>query len=605
MKYKNSFAFSASFLFLLYSLLILGLSSPAQAQLIPGTQPQETEETEIPEFPQDSLNRRTPQGTVSGFIRAISNQNYNRASRFLELNNNLQGEEERENISRQFQRLLDRGGNIMPYSWLSDDPAGRTDDNLPEGIDRVGSISSDGETIQLFVERTEDPEGAPVWLFSSETVSVIAAITIDDVLLVERILPDFLKNNQWGGVPVGQWLVLLFLVGLFYLLAVGIVQIVLFLIRKFWKQAQTEPTSGILTALALPAKLFLAVVFFVEFSQAAGISIIIRQRFNEFTVVVGIFAILILLWRLSDFFKDFSQKRMTMKGHLSGVSIVLFLRRLAKIAIVVFGLIALLGAFGVDVTAGLAALGIGGLALALGAQKSIENFVGSVTLIADRPIRVGDFCKIGDTMGTVEQIGMRSTRIRTLDRTLVTIPNGELSSTKTENFAHRDKFRLYSIFGMRYETSADQMRYLLVELRAILYAHPKVDPDPARIRFVEYGAASLNLEIFAFINATDFNDYLEVKEDILLRMMDVVEKSGTGFAFPSQTLYLARDKGLSEEKTRHAEEQARKWKEEGEMQIPGFDPDRIEQLKNSIPYPPEGSSRRTNEEKLSGDQRST
>lgn len=185
--------------------------------------------------------------------------------------------------------------------------------------------------------------------------------------------------------------------------------------------------------------------------------------------------------------------------------------------------------------------------------------MGSVTLVADQPVRVGDFCKVGDTVGTVEQIGMRSTRIRTNDRTIVTIPNGEFSSLKIENYAHRDRFWFHPILTLRYETTPDQIRFLLVQLRSVLISHPKVDPDPARVRFIELGAHSLNIEIFAYIHASDYSGFLEIKEDLFLRMMDVVEASGTGFAFPSQTLYVARDKGISGEKALEAEEKVRKW----------------------------------------------
>lgn len=128
-----------------------------------------------------------------------------------------------------------------------------------------------------------------------------------------------------------------------------------------------------------------------------------------------------------------------------------------------------------------------------------------------------------------------------------------------------------------------------MELRAILYAHPKVDPNPARVRFTELGAHSLNLEVFAYVHAIDFNEYLEIQEDLLLRMMDVVEASGSGFAFPSQTLYLAMDEGLSEEKSKMSKDKVREWRENGEMQIPNFNYNRIQELRNTIEYPSNGS----------------
>lgn len=574
--------------FFLICTIFFGNLQEGQAQLIPGTQTQEEKPVE-PVFPKDSLNRRTPRGTVNGFVKAVANQNYVQASQFLNVPRKLKKDADREFLVRKIQRLLDRGGYLLPYSRISDEISGKEGDELPPDVDRVGAVSADGETIDLFVEQTKGPDGGPIWLFSTETLSAIAKIEIDDVLLVERIIPHFLEEIMWGGVSAGQWILIILLVGFSYFLAWCIIGILLFVLRFVWRKATDEGNAGIIHAFLLPIRLYLAVLLFVGLTQEVGISILVRQRLSEATIIVGVFAILLLLWRLNEFLTNYSQKKMIQRGQPSGLSIVMFLRRLAKIVIFIIGFIVVLSAIGVDVTAGLAALGIGGLALALGAQKSIENFVGSVTLIADRPLRVGDFCKIGDTVGTVEAIGMRSTRLRTLDRTVVTIPNGELSSSKIENYAHRDRFRFYTIFNMRYETTADQMRFLLVELRKVLYSHPKVDPDPARVRFQEFASASLNIEIFAYILADDFHDFVEVREDLLLRMMGVVEESGTGFAFPSQTIYLAKDPGVSEEKTKNAEERIRRMKDGGELPLPRFNPENVENLKGSINYPPDGS----------------
>lgn len=565
-----------------------GFIAPANAQLLPNTTSQAEEEQE-PQWPQDSLGRRTPRGTVSGFIKAVAEQNYTRASLFLNLK--AVPKSEREGVAEILQNLLDYRGKILPYSWLSDEPTGKLDDNLPPNVDRVGSVTADGETINLLVEETKGPEGGPIWLFSPETIEKIATLSRNgNTLLVNKILPEVLEKNLWGGVPIGHWLILLILIFFSYLFVWGVISGLIYLLGKIWHKTTRDPTVGIIHALAVPFRLFFAVLLFVYLSQELGISIIIRQRFSELTIITILGAVLLLLWRLNDFITRYTERRMTQRGQFSAVSIIFFLRRFAKVVIIIVGIMAILGAFGVNVTAGIAALGIGGLALALGAQKSLENFVGSVTLIADRPIRIGDFCRIGDTMGTVEEIGMRSTRIRTLDRTVVTIPNGELSSTRIENYAHRDQFRFYTIFNFRYETTKDQMRYLLVELRKILYSHPKVFPDPARVRFIEFASASLNVEIFAYLNAVDFNDYVEIREDLLLRMMEVVERSGTGFAFPSQTIYLAKDEGLSPEKTKSAEEMVKDWKENHELDLPKFHPDHIEKLKDKIEYPPKEAS---------------
>jgi MscS family membrane protein len=363
-----------------------------------------------------------------------------------------------------------------------------------------------------------------------------------------------------------------------------------FLLRRVWTKSRTEPTAGIITALVLPFRLYLAVWVFVLSTQAIGISIIVRQRLSGITIIIGFVALLILLYRLADVISTFSVKRMTKRGRSSALSIILFLKRAAKVAIVVFGIIGILSILGFDVTTGLAALGIGGIALALGAQKTMENFVGSVTLLADQPIRVGDFCKVGETTGTVESIGMRSTRIRTQDRTIVTIPNGEFSSTRIENFAPRDQFLFRPILDLRSETTPDQIRFLLVELRAILYAHPNVNPDPAKIRFIGFGDWSIKLEVYAYIIAATYDEFQEIQEDILLRMMDIIKAAGTDFAFPSQTLYLGRDAGLPEEQSKMTHDLVSKWREDSDIQLPNYDAARIEKLKGTISYPSEGTA---------------
>ena len=592
------FSTKSSFAHIIFSwlfLILLQIPLQSEAQILPQNE-QESEEAALPEWPEDSLGRRNPRGTISGFISAVADDDYLKASAYLDLSELPEEFAEGPELAVMLEDLLDQQGQILPYFRISSSSGGRTDDDLPPNLDKIGTLTGNEENIELFVEEVKGPEGGPLWLISSETIETVAALTTEEnVLLVDQFLPDFLENYRWGGVPAGQWIIMLLLGAIAYFLAWAVISFILFLIPRLWKKARTEPTAGVLKAFGLPAKLFLAVWLFVGLSREIGISIIVRQSFSGITLIIGMLALLILLWQLVEFISNFSKERMSVRGHLSAVSVVLFLKRAAKIAIIIFGVIGILGAFGVDVTTGLAALGIGGLALALGAQKTIENFVGSVTLITDQPIRVGDFCKVADTLGTVEKIGMRSTQIRTLDRTIVTIPNGEFSSSKIENYAHRDRFWFHPVISLRYETTPDQIRYLLVELRSMLYAHPMVSPDPARVRFVALGADSLNLEVFAYIEVLTFDEFLEVREDLLLRIMDIVAESGTGFAFPSQTLYFAKDQGLSKDKSQDVEKKVKEWREKRKMQIPKFDPEEIEKIKGSIPYPPEGSSERKEE----------
>jgi MscS family membrane protein len=188
----------------------------------------------------------------------------------------------------------------------------------------------------------------------------------------------------------------------------------------------------------------------------------------------------------------------------------------------------------------IAGLGVGGLAIALAAQPTIENLIGSMNLFADTPIRVGDFCKYGDQSGTVEAIGLRSARIRGVDRTLTTIPNAALAKMPIVNFTRRDKMLINAVVGLRYETTPEQLRHALVKLRETLMSHPRLDPSPARARLVGFGASSLDIELFAYVMTKDWPEFLGIREEILLRVMEIIEESGTSVALPSRMVYLGR-----------------------------------------------------------------
>jgi len=245
---------------------------------------------------------------------------------------------------------------------------------------------------------------------------------------------------------------------------------------------------------------------------------------------------------------------------------------------------------GIPVYGIVAGLGVGGLAIALAAQPTVENLIGGLSLFADKSIRVGDFCRCGTDAGTVETIGIRSTWIRGADRTLTTIPNAALSKMSVINFGRRDKTLIQSTIGVRYETSPEQLRYLLVKIREMLLGHPRIHPDPVRARFIAFGACSLDIEVFAYATTLDRAEFLGIQEDVLLRVMDIVEQSGSSFAFPSQTLYFGRDDGLDASRTQVAEAQVRQWREEGRLPFPNFSPEQMRQMRGSLVYPPPGST---------------
>jgi MscS family membrane protein len=223
-----------------------------------------------------------------------------------------------------------------------------------------------------------------------------------------------------------------------------------------------------------------------------------------------------------------------------GASSMLRLARWAVDGLIIFaGVLVILHHFAVDPTAALAGLGVGGIAVALAAQKTLENVIGGVSLIFDQPVGVGDFIKVGDTLGTVKDIGLRSTRIRTLNRTVVSVPNGQIANMSLENFSARDKFWFNPILSLRYGTTSPQMHAVLDSIRSMLEESRHVEPDSLRVRFLRFGVSSLDVEIFAYIPARDWNHFLEIQEALLLRIMECAESAGVQIALPSQAIFLA------------------------------------------------------------------
>jgi MscS family membrane protein len=245
-----------------------------------------------------------------------------------------------------------------------------------------------------------------------------------------------------------------------------------------------------------------------------------------------------IVFRIVDIARAILEQRAWAIARPASRSLLLIGSRFAKVTVVMLGAIILLAQLGVSVASLIAGLGIGGLAVALAAQKTVENLFGTLSIGVDQPMREGDFVKIYDFVGTVEEIGLRSTRVRTLDRTLITIPNGELANQRIESFTARDRIRLACVLGLLYRTTAAQMRGVLTDLERVLREHPKIWPDSVVVRFRELASSSLDIEVMAWFQTTDWNEFQTIRQDLLLQFMQVVERHDTGFAYPTQTLHV-------------------------------------------------------------------
>jgi len=263
-----------------------------------------------------------------------------------------------------------------------------------------------------------------------------------------------------------------------------------------------------------------------------------RSLWKDLGKILIVLGVTWLFMKMTGMLRATTVSRLTKRRSYDRVAVVGLLGRLAQIAFLIVGIFVVLHMAGVNLTAALTGLGIGGLAIAFAAQKTIENLFGGIMIISDHPIRIGDACKIGDVTGEVVDIGLRSTRVRTPDRTIVSIPNGQLATTNLENYTLRDKFWFHPVISLTQQTTADQMQMVLNSIHELLDKHPNVESSTARVRFITVRASSFDVEIFAYVLAPDFNKFLAVQEELLLQILEIVESSGTALALPTQVTHL-------------------------------------------------------------------
>jgi MscS family membrane protein len=483
-----------------------------------------------PPLPEDPLDRGTPRSAVTALIRALAEREYALAGRYFALPED--NDDKGETLAAALQASLDAGGTLRSFSELSNDRSGRLDDGLASSVEQVGTLGGE-EAAPILLTHEEGPDGQMIWRIAPETIASLDAESagLEEVQAQESGLII-------AGAPLLDWLTLL---GVFVLLFV-VFRVVSAAILWLYRAAVAEPKKHaayrFLNAALPPFSLFLSVVAFRIWGSNAPVAIVARQTVLRY---VGIAALLALAWfglRLVDMIASTLTHRMEKAERRQAATVITLARRGVKVLLVFSAGVAILDTLGIDVTAGIAALGIVGIALALGAQKTVENLVGSVMVVADRPVQVGDFCRVGQVTGTIEDIGMRSTRIRTNDRTVVTIPNGDFSALQIENFSLRDRFLFNIVVGLDYALSPARLREAIAIIERVLEQTGYVRDDPRRAKLRDFGATSMEVEIFAYIEAADFAESAGRRQDLLMAIYEGLNAAGIGMAFPTQTIYL-------------------------------------------------------------------
>lgn len=508
---------------------LVGLALPAGAQ----TDPKAAEPPAIVGAG-DPFGRDTPRGTVTGFNLAVHRDDFNVAARYMQITRAQRQDTER--LARDLAALLDRY-YIDSITALSTVPEGRTDDGLPLDRERI-ALTIDGESVDIELVHVKEPQGGLVWLVSSQTLARVPALYRSaGVTWFEGAMPARLLNSTLFGISYAQWVILAATLvvpfaGLWLLSAV--------FITGARQLIPAPPRRALVEAwyvrLRWPLILVVALFVHLAFVRLLGFSLGFRFAYSRLALVAAVIAAAWLLWRLMALAFTHARAVAQRRRQASVRSLLLLAERVCKTVVVLVGAFALLTIAGVDTTTALAGVGIGGVAVALGAQKSVENLLGGVFLLTDRALAVGDTCSIANRLGVVEDITMRSVRLRTLEQTLLSVPAGILAQSSLENFATRDKILVQSILRLQYGTTADQLRQVLRAIRTLLEDRPDIEAETARIRLVDFGVRAIELELFAYVLTSDVPTFMEVREELLLQIAAIVESSGTTFAQPAIVL---------------------------------------------------------------------
>ena len=326
----------------------------------------------------------------------------------------------------------------------------------------------------------------------------------------------------------------------FYLLTLLLNKILMPLIRPLWRRFAKHSDLFAREVLPAPVRILILAVAIRWFLASVPLSLLVRQIWSQLASLLIVIGIVWLLILLNGEVEHYLRRRFPRANQAAAATLVRVLRRMLDVLMIFAGVLVTLRHFGVNLTPALAGLGVGGVAVALAAQKTLENVIAGASLIFDQAVRTGDVLKMGEVVGTVEHIGLRSTRLRTLDRTVVSVPNGQIASVSLETLSARDKFWFHPVVSLRSETTSQQLGAVVEAIRRLLDGHESVERGSVRVQFVRMAEFSFDVEVYAYVFASDWGHFLEVQEQLLFGVTEAVETAGTQIAFRPQTMYFAK-----------------------------------------------------------------
>ena len=483
---------------------------------------------------------QSPRAAMQQFLQYASRGDYAAAAQFLLLD--ARDAPRRAEIAQRVYEVI-RRRIVIDLDSVSPLPEGDTADVEPPLQDRVGMMYGRGgdTTRPLALVRTTQG-GQPRWVISAASVARLdAAYSSLTRSWTTGRLPGVLLEPGPFGVPRWKWIGGILGVPLAWVVALILGAVLRYTVLAIARRTQVTWDDELIDRLRGPVRLFLVsiltvpVLIFLELE--ANTTATVWRILRGITIV----AVFWMLLRGIGMAQDHLARMAWASDRTNAQTIVPLIGRSLRLGLGLVALLVVFSELGYPVATLLAGLGIGGIVVALAAQKTVENLFGSVTLAADRVLRVGDWVKFEDVQGTVERIGLRSTHVRTLDRTVIKVPNGRLADLRIESFGERDRIRFFTTIRLVYGSTATQVRTVIRDIEALLTSHPRTWREGIAVRLVTLGDYSFDINVNAWFATTNFAEFEVIRQDVLLAIMEIVERAGTRLAVPMQLLQIERD----------------------------------------------------------------
>lgn len=492
----------------------------------------------------EDVSRETPRQALTGLLDACRAGRFDRAAQYLDLSELPRGEQagRGQQVARRLLMVLLRTAWVDPET-ISDSPFGSPELNLPEDEERFAVVKLRDAAVELKLKHRWERGFGHVWTVAPETVAGI------DSLYQKRgygwlgdHAPVLFFSLSMGGLQLWQWLSLLVGLGLGWLASRVLGHWLLVPARHIARRTSMGWDDAAVNALDGPFGLAIWAVLLYLAMPLVGVSPEARGIVKVLCKLLGLVGVGWFLVRLADASIARVSSRTGPEDQV-GLGFMPALARFVKFMIVLLVGLAALDVVGVKVMGVLAGVGLGGIAIAFAAQKTLENMFGTVAIAGDKPFQVGDYVTIGTDTGTVEDVGLRSTRLRTLARTVVSIPNGVVVAGRVENLSERDRILYNPTVSLTYGATVAQLRAILDAVKTLLATHPGVHPEGQRVHFRRFAESGLDLDLQCYVATREWVEYLRVVEEINFGIAEIVERHGSSFAFPTRTVHLVREGG--------------------------------------------------------------